>query len=266
MKRAVISFFMVMMIAVVPTGCALTKKVQSNPKNFESKTIEVLEGETNLAEIPENSATFSGEITEEIPLGEDTLILSEGFTSIPVPKTIREKMVGKSYPENCPVPFEDLRYLQMLHIGFDGQTHKGEMIVNKKIAKAVLEIFSQLFEAKYPIEKIRLIDEYDAIDEASMTDNNTSSFCYRTISGSSKLSYHARGLAVDVNTLYNPYVSKTKLEPAAAKEHAYNRDKANNPYYINEDDLCYKLFTEHGFFWGGNWNAVKDYQHFEMQD
>ena len=98
-----------------------------------------------------------------------------------------------------------------------------------------------------------------------MTDNNTSCFCYRTISGTSKLSYHARGLAVDVNTLYNPYVSSKKIEPAAGEEYAYDRD-SGNPYYIDENDLCYKLFTEHGFFWGGHWNSVKDYQHFEMQD
>lgn len=55
-----------------------------------------------------------------------------------------------------------------------------------------------------------LIDNYDADDERSMTANNTSAFCYRTVAGSTKLSTHSRGLAVDINPLYNPYVkSKT---------------------------------------------------------
>lgn len=176
-----------------------------------------------------------------------------------------QRMMGKSYPEDCPVPLDDLRYVKVLHIGFDGKSHEGEMIVNKKIADDVLDIFNKLYEAEYPIEKIRLIDEYGASDEASMTDNNTSCFCYRTISGTNKLSYHARGLAIDVNTLYNPYVSSRKIEPAVGEKYAYDRD-SGNPRYIDEDDLCYQLFTEHGFFWGGHWNSVKDYQHFEMQD
>lgn len=193
------------------------------------------------------------------------VVLDDGFSYEYVPETVRERMAGKSYPEKCPVSYDTLRYVQVLHIGFDDEIHKGELIVNEKIADDILEIFKALYDARYPVEKIQLIDEYDASDEASMTDNNTSCFCYRTISGSKKLSYHARGLAIDVNPLYNPYVSAKKLEPAAGEPYAYDRDNGH-PYFINKDDLCYRLFTEHGFFWGGNWNSVKDYQHFEMQD
>lgn len=57
----------------------------------------------------------------------------------------------------------------------------GEMIVNSKLANDVLEIFKEAYEIEYPIEKIQLIDEYDANDELSMSDNNTSCFCYRVI-------------------------------------------------------------------------------------
>ena len=32
---------------------------------------------------------------------------------------------------------------------------------------------------------------------------------------------------------------------------------------IDEQDLCYQLFTEAGFEWGGSWTSRKDYQHFE---
>ena len=32
---------------------------------------------------------------------------------------------------------------------------------------------------------------------------------------------------------------------------------------IKKGDLCYQLFIEHGFSWGGNWRTTKDYQHFE---
>lgn len=192
-------------------------------------------------------------------------VLAEGFTSQIVPQEVRARMMGKSYPEDCPVSFDDLRYLRLLHTGFDGETHEGEMVVNVKIADDVLEIFKELYDAKYPIEKIRLIDDYDAVDEAAMTDNNTSGFCYRTISGKKKLSYHARGLAVDVNTLYNPFISAERIEPMAGEQYARDRN-TGNPYFIDEDDLCYQLFTEHGFFWGGHFEGRKDYQHFQMED
>lgn len=101
---------------------------------------------------------------------------------------------------------EDLRYLHVLHMGFDGQTKEGELVVNKAIAEDVLAIFRQLYEAEYPIEKVRLVDEYDADDEASMSDNNSSAFNFRFISHTTTISKHGLGMAVDINTLYNPYV------------------------------------------------------------
>ena len=194
--------------------------------------------------------------------------LEDGFTSEPVPADVQQRMLGKSYPENCDVPFEDLRYLRMDHIGFDGETHRGEMVVNKTIAGAVLEIFAALYKAGYPIEKMVLVDEYNADDEASMADNNTSGFCFRAIAGTGNRSYHADGLAIDINPLYNPYVKNGSVSPANAAQYA---DRTlDNPYYITAESLPYQLFTERGFGWGGDWEVegmfVKDYQHFSFGD
>ena len=130
----------------------------------------------------------------------------------------------------------------------------------------LIRIFMELYRQHYPIQKIRLADEYDADDERQMSDNNTSCFCFRTVSGRQHLSYHARGLAVDINTLYNPYVRTGKdgkqiVEPATGKP--YCDRKKNFKYKITKGDLCYRLFIKHGFTWGGSWRTVKDYQHFE---
>ena len=95
------------------------------------------------------------------------------FTISPIPDDIFAKMQGKSFKDNCTVPRDDLRYIKVLHVGFDGETHVGELVVNRVIADDVLDIFKQLYEAGYEIEKIRLIDEYDADDERSMRDNNS---------------------------------------------------------------------------------------------
>ncbi len=126
--------------------------------------------------------------------------MSNDFYQIPIPDDIFEKMQGKTYKEDCPIPREDLRYLRVLHKDIDGRTHEGELVCHKMIAETLLEIFEELFRQGYPIEKIRLIDEYDADDEASMEDNNSSCFNYRLISYSNRISKHGLGLAVDINT------------------------------------------------------------------
>jgi hypothetical protein len=36
------------------------------------------------------------------------------------------------------------------------------------------------------------------------------------------------------------------------------------PYKIDHDDLCFIVFTEAGFEWGGDWTSCKDFQHFEL--
>ena len=188
------------------------------------------------------------------------------FYSVEIPDDVFERMQGKSYKEDCTVPRDDLRYLHLLHKDLDGKTHEGEMVVNKYVADDVLEIFMELYDADYPIEKIRLVDEYDADDEASMEDNNSSSFNFRFISHTNKVSKHGLGMAVDVNTLYNPYTKVVEgeriIEPITGEP--YLDREADFPYKIDHDDLCYKLFTEHGFEWGGDWTDRKDYQHFEI--
>lgn len=189
----------------------------------------------------------------------------EQFYISEIPDDIFEKMQGKSYKADCTLPRENLRYIHVLHVGFDNQVHEGELVVNKDIADDVLEIFKELYESGYQIEKVRLVDEYDADDEASMSDNNSSAFNFRFISHTTKISKHGMGMAVDINTLYNPYVKTVdgefSIEPANATDYVdRSRDFSHK---IDHDDLCYKLFTEHGFEWGGDWTHSKDYQHFE---
>ena len=180
---------------------------------------------------------------------------AEEFYITEISDELFSEMQGKSYKADCTVPREDLRYLHVLHMGFDGQTKEGELVVNKAIAEDVLAIFRQLYEAEYPIEKVRLVDEYDADDEASLSDNNSSAFNFRVISHTTKISKHGLGMAVDINTLYNPYVKtvngKLSIEPANAE--AYVDRSGNFPHKIDHDDLCYKLFTRYGFTWGGDW-------------
>ena len=128
------------------------------------------------------------------------------FAAEPIPDGVWQRMQGKTYKENPYIGRDDLRHIRALHWDYDNQMHVGEMVCNKQIADCVARILRQLFDAKYPIQRMLLPDVYDADDETQMRDNNSSCFCYRTIAGSTNLSKHARGLAIDINTLYNPYI------------------------------------------------------------
>ena len=189
------------------------------------------------------------------------------FSASPISDDIFALMQGRSYKEGCPVAREDLRYLTVLHRDSLGRSLVGEMVVNKDIADDVVDIFKALYEASYPIEKMRLIDYYDADDHASMIDNNSSAFNYRPRAHQSAISKHALGLAIDINPLYNPYCLTTEdgrviIEPMEARQ--YVNRVFESPYKIEKGDLCWTLFREHGFWWGGGWaNRTRDYQHFE---
>ena len=191
---------------------------------------------------------------------------AQTFTIDTISDGVFRRMQGKSYGKDCTVARAELRYLRLSHYDKDGQVHVGELVCNKAIAEDLKEIFQALYEQKYPIERMRLIDDYDGDDERSMADNNTSCFNFRSIAGSGKLSRHAVGMAVDINPLYNPYVKRRKdgttfVQPAVAAKYA-DRGKAW-PYKIERGDLCHRLFVAHGFRWGGAWASQKDYQHFE---
>ena len=199
------------------------------------------------------------------------LVGAEGvFTSSAIPDSVFQRMQGKSWPVACPLRRADFRYLRLSHIDEAGQEHVGEMVCHHTISASLLQIFRQLYDARYPIHSIRLIDDFGADDEASMQANNTSCFCYRAVAGTTKLSKHSQGLAIDLNPLPNPCVrvrtnnkgrKYTSVQPRTAT--AYTDRTRAFPMKIDTADLAYLLFRQHGFQWGGGWRSLKDYQHFE---
>lgn len=191
------------------------------------------------------------------------------FRNIAIPDTIFDLMRGKTYKDDCVVPRDSLRYLLCLHRDINGRAIVGEMVVNTCIADVVLGIFRELYENRYPIEKMRLMDYWDAVDEMAMRDNNSSSFNFRFITHTTKVSKHGKGVAIDINTLYNPYHKvlgdgSELIEPSTGAPYL-DRSKSFN-YKIEKGDLCYRLFIKNGFEWGGEWTSCKDYQHFELPD
>ena len=217
-----------------------------------------------------SSSAAQKEGSETMTENPERTVYRDGFYYEPLSDEIKERITGISYPkEGCTVPYEDLNYVGLLYVDFNGNVQEGELICNAAIAQDLTEIFYELYRNDYRLERVRLVDEYGGDDTRSMEDNNTSCFNYRVVDGTSTLSKHALGCAIDINPYYNPYVvynrngsGETYISPKGSEIYA---DRSRNfPYKIDENDLCYKLFTAHGFTWGGSWNSTKDYQHFQI--
>lgn len=200
----------------------------------------------------------------------DRVTYQDGFYYESLSDAIKIKITGISYPADdtaAAISYDTLRFVNVLYYDFSGNQQNGELICHKAIAQDLVEIFYELYEMRYPVEKITLIDDYQGDDELSMQDNNTSCFNYRALP-SGRLSNHAYGLAIDLNPFYNPYVTyrndgSVNIAPAGSEDYA-DRERSFE-HKINAEDPACKLFIQHGFTWGGNWRTSKDYQHFEKK-
>ena len=210
-------------------------------------------------------------------------VFEPGFYYEPLSASMRDYITGISYPADASsaapddvniitgtpqVSYDDLRYVGLLYKDFNGLTQAGELICNCRIAQDMVEIFHELYISDYRIDSIYLVDNYGGDDTASMCADNTSCFNYRVVDGSTSLSKHAYGLAIDINPFYNPYIvfgageaGSDYISPPGSEIYA---DRSSSfAYKIDDSDLCYRLFISHGFKWGGDWNSCKDYQHFQ---
>lgn len=155
---------------------------------------------------------------------------------------------------------DQLELITVHYYSMDGKIHQGQLLANKLITNDLREIFRDIFQSRFPVEKVIPVVRYGWNDEASMNDNNTYSFCYRN-AGYSK---HARGLAIDINPRLNPNrwkpgFSYRKNKPEGA---VYN---PNVPGTFTETSSVVALFREKGFFWGRNFSRNHDDHHFEKK-
>ena len=231
--------------------------------------------ETVVTPVPTQTAVTASPVTETTPQPEQTPtpepILRRG-TSEEIPEEVRQRMNGKSMRQNNDISYKDLRYLKIPHYNFSGTVETGEMVVNKAVAEDVLDIFAELYDIKYPIERMELVDNYGADDYTSIDYNNTSAFNYRpSTDGSGRLSQHALGRAIDINPQINPYVNSNQVGSHSNAKEYWSRDWKNwsdetaQKAYIGPDAEIYKIFINHGWEWGGSWSSYRDYQHFQKK-
>ena len=178
-------------------------------------------------------------------------------------KLVTAAELGASWRPGCPVEPGRLRRVYVEHVGFDGQSHRGELIVHEDLVPEVIATFEQLYRLGFPVEKIRTVDHYPAADdELSMEDNNTSAFNCRGIPGTTRWSQHAYGRAIDLNPLLNPCIfASDEFQPHNAA--AYLDRSRTDPGLLHATDPAVHVFTDRGWRWAGFWRSPIDYQHFE---
>jgi hypothetical protein len=167
-----------------------------------------------------------------------------------------------SWRPGCPVGPAHLRRIRLSYWGFDGKRHLGELVVNARVVGEVKIVFRRLYQARFPIRRMRPIDVYEGKDRASMAADNTSAFNCRLVAvpGATNWSMHAYGEAIDVNTVENPFVYRSTVSPPAGR--AYLDRSHVRPGMAVEGSALVRAFDAVGWGWGGRWTTSRDYQHF----
>lgn len=182
------------------------------------------------------------------------------ITKVTDPQWARMKAVGMWRP-GCPATQEDLRRVEVAHYRFDGSVTRGVLVVNRDVADAVADIFTELFVAEFPIRRMRPVEAYQGDANASLADDNTSAYnCRRPdqINAPPLLSPHANGRAIDINPRENPWMD-LRCDCWFPSDRFAARTKG--PGKILQGGLVWQLFKERDWVWQNI--KVPDYMHFD---
>lgn len=234
-------------------------------------------GATNSSASPDSapgaSAPVTGESVPATPTPQQSTPSPEATPDRPSPRpvypppfsskvsTVTRDMVPHSWRPGCPVPLRDLRLVTLTYWGFDDRAHTGELVVHKDVAGDIEKIFKRLYDRRFPIKRMELVDVYKGDDFDSIEADNTSAFNCRRATGSSNWSNHAYGEAIDINPRENPYVTAGG-DTAHANARKFTKRPMKGKGVINPGDKVVRAFQQVGWEWGGYWSGTKDYQHF----
>jgi hypothetical protein len=182
-----------------------------------------------------------------------------------LPKPTRKLMTGRSWHPGCPVPLHDLRLIRLTYWGFDRAAHTGKLVVHKRWAPEIARVFRKLYDTRFPIRRMRLVDRYGAVDMRSMKADNTSAFnCRYRDNVCCTWSQHAYGRAIDINPVENPYVGPWGVSPPNGKRFVHRSPVRRG--MLTFHDRAWWAFHAVGWHWGGSWDWPTDYQHYSARN
>ena len=188
------------------------------------------------------------------------MLPGRGYASRVVAPAPARVLARSTWRPGCPVAREELAWLRVTFRGFDGARHTGELLVQRRDADDLVQVFGDLWRADFPMERMVITTRADQDATPTGDGNDTSAFVCRPITGGSSYSEHASGRAIDVNPFQNPYVRGDLVLPELAT--AYARRTPVRPGMITADGPVVAAFARIGWGWGGAWTSLKDYQHF----
>jgi hypothetical protein len=165
-----------------------------------------------------------------------------------------------SWHRGCPAPVSDLRLVTLSYWGFDDRPHTGKLVLNRDAVRPAVTALRSLYDARFPIRRMVLVDRYGADDDRSMAADNTSAFNCRRVEQSTSWSQHAYGRAIDINPRENPYILGSRVLPPAGR--AFTNRSLRRKGMIQAGGVVVRAFTSVGWSWGGAWTSPLDYQHF----
>lgn len=254
MRKRQQRILLLMLIGILISGCDAPSKKQ-HPENLaytSDKVVHVAAIDTSTLEVEKNM-NHSRTIEEHPLFRVDRLSDSQ-----------IEAMTGTTWTNKAPISLDELRSVKVTYWGFDGEAYVGNIMIHKDLAEDIRDVFKELYEGEFPLEEVKPIYHYDGDDNASMEANNTSAFNYREMTGSTSVSVHAYGRAIDINPKMNPYIKGERILPESGESYT-NREEIKRGM-ITTGDLVYQAFVKRGWTWGGNWRTLKDYQHFEKKE
>lgn len=203
----------------------------------------------------------------EVQSGQENLTMGQnlfvGKVAV-LPGQVRAKMRDSSWRPGCPVLLESLRLLTLTYWGEDHEAKRGHLVVHQALALEVVDVFRELFAARFVVHRLGLASEFGGDDGALMEENVTSAFNCRPSTGKrGGFSVHSYGSAIDINPKWNPYVRGKLVLPSSGR--SFVKRESLPPGGILGEGLVVRAFGSRGWGWGGNWRSLKDYQHFEKR-
>jgi hypothetical protein len=184
----------------------------------------------------------------------------DGFAAR-VERAPADVLARSTWEPGCPVAADELSWVRLTFWGFDDQRHTGELLVNRSVAEDLVAVFRTLYRDRFPLEELRITTRQE-LDAAPTGDgNDTGAFVCRSSTGSTTtFSQHAYGLAIDVDPFQNPYTKGDLVLPELASSYLDRADE--RPGMVTDEVVA--AFARIGWEWGGDWQSLKDYQHFSQ--
>ena len=86
--------------------------------------------------------------SQPAPAADSAAVFVPVFSSVPIPDSVASRMRGISYPADAEIRLNELRYLQLSYIDFEGCPQVGEMVCNQAVAEDLVAIFRALYDAR----------------------------------------------------------------------------------------------------------------------